>query len=550
MVETLVVDWRTVRGPSHAETPVWSLAASATGVLAGGLTGVVVVAEGRRLDPGVGPVTALAAAGDWIFAGGAGGVARSGDGGTTWTAATAPLGGAPVSCLLPMPGFDSHGIVLAGTVGAGVLRSDDRGRSFTPAGFGLPSREVTAMCELPDGAVLAATAAGVCRSRGAGRAWQVCPGPAGAVVAAVAAATDGIAYAATDDGTIWRAPAGDLTFEPWRRVPGEPGAMIVTGGSVLVAGSEGVVALDAAGVRRVTTTPALALLSLSGEVVLGAPCGYGRADRPPAVVPGLADVDRLVASAALWWVSRYSGAWRLGPDGWAHVRLPAVPTLDAVVDEAGALVTAGPHGVVRSRDDGPEVLLAASVARVARRGETIVAAGPGGGLWRSDDAGAEWSRRAAPFGVRAPSALHCASRTEVWAVAHDDVRAQSTLWQSGDGGMSWARSGVHAYAGDAFAFLGDPGVALLGRRVHRRSPSGGWECAAELADVPRRATVAPDGRVVAVTPVGVEVVVGADSRPLPLPTHVADPAAVVDVAVGGASLFLLDRAGQVSRAPF
>lgn len=66
----------------------------------------------------------------------------------------------------------SSGTLLAGTRGDGVLRSEDRGATWSaPSNPPAPDTYVHCLVQLPDGSVLAGTGLGICRSTDDGRTW-------------------------------------------------------------------------------------------------------------------------------------------------------------------------------------------------------------------------------------------------------------------------------------------------------------------------------------------------------------------------------------------
>lgn len=109
------------------------------------------------------------------FAGTRGGVAWSTDL-DSWMLSKSPRDDVQVVDLAPSPTFLADGTILAGTMGDGVLRSEDRGQSFHAWNFGLLDLDVMSLALSPrfseDRTVLAATATGVFRSTNGGRAWR------------------------------------------------------------------------------------------------------------------------------------------------------------------------------------------------------------------------------------------------------------------------------------------------------------------------------------------------------------------------------------------
>ena len=65
----------------------------------------------------------------------------------------------------------TSGALLAGTRGEGVVRSDDRGTTWTPSNVSLPDVYVHCLLELGDGSVLAGVGLGIARSIDDGNSW-------------------------------------------------------------------------------------------------------------------------------------------------------------------------------------------------------------------------------------------------------------------------------------------------------------------------------------------------------------------------------------------
>jgi photosystem II stability/assembly factor-like uncharacterized protein len=125
-------------------------------------------------------ITAVAAAPAYprhslMLVGSVDGIARSIDGGKTWTSATLSQT-AQVSQLLLSPDFESDGIAFAATLENGVLRTTDEGLRWHSWNFGLLDLETLALAISPtfaeDELVYVATGTGVFRSINGGRAWR------------------------------------------------------------------------------------------------------------------------------------------------------------------------------------------------------------------------------------------------------------------------------------------------------------------------------------------------------------------------------------------
>jgi hypothetical protein len=189
--------------------------------------------EGRTLTPHPQPQEqpgCCAAAGGRLLVGGApNGVAYEGTQG--WQAAWMDGISARVVCLAPDPRVAQTGAVLAGTLGGGLLRSENRGETWAACNFGL--REVEVYCLAwaapqpagvwpPREVVFAGTDAAIYRSPNGGRGWK-CSAEVGAPVLCCAASADfhadGVALVGTEEAGLWRSVDGGFTFA---RVPGAP----------------------------------------------------------------------------------------------------------------------------------------------------------------------------------------------------------------------------------------------------------------------------------------------------------------------------------------
>lgn len=123
------------------------------------------------------PTTALALSPNYVqdqtvFAAVEGNVLRSTDGGETWVyaelAEPAPL----VSVLGISPNFAKDGLLLAGTLDDGIIRTTNRSATWQRWNFGLLDPHINALNFQPDGTIFAGTESGVFRSTNGGRAWR------------------------------------------------------------------------------------------------------------------------------------------------------------------------------------------------------------------------------------------------------------------------------------------------------------------------------------------------------------------------------------------
>lgn len=112
-----------------------------------------------------------------LFAGGAPhSIVYSYDAGTSWYTARIDSIESPITCFAPSPNFIEDRVILAGTLNDGVLRSNDGGRNWRLANFGLHDFAILAIVAAPmwhtrEMAFLI-TDEGVYRSPNGGRAWK------------------------------------------------------------------------------------------------------------------------------------------------------------------------------------------------------------------------------------------------------------------------------------------------------------------------------------------------------------------------------------------
>ncbi|MFD2079390.1 hypothetical protein SAMN05421678_115117 [Actinopolymorpha cephalotaxi] len=500
-----------------------------------------------------GPLTCVAALGTVagrLLAGGAEGIARRGAGG--WDLAQVQGSGAPVVAFLDvrMPGADvdpagpgesredredhDGDVVLAATLGDGVLRSADGGRTWEPV-FGLADIEVTALARTPCGRLLAGTPEGVFASENAGRAWRPAghdpghdlPGSdeqvAAFAVAAFAVAADGTVVAGLESGDLWGSADDGRTWAPIGSLPAPVTALVATSAGTLLAGTSGAgVWRSAGGAGWYETAPekpagtVYCLLADGTTTYAGTDTGLlvSRDDGrtwSEVGVPSTADLDRMV-----WWDDRpllagpRSGIVRpaAAPNEWQSLPGVPFPLLGLGVAPDGALLASGPDGLFRRTpaDADWTPVVEGSVGEVGRlafaadgRGWAAPAR-HGDTLLHSADAGRTWSRHPAPFGTFPLAALGWAGQDALVAATFDHRRNLVTVFDSGDGGRTWrtqltaetAWPDVHV----ARAGADGPAVLGIGRLVLRRDGDGGWEHLATFETGVRAMTGTPTGLAV------------------------------------------------------
>ena len=125
-----------------------------------------------------------------LYAATASGLYRSPNGARAWREVASPSEEAPVLCLaIPVPPL-GPGTLFAGTDGAGVFRSEDRGATWQSIGVELAESCINGLALSPDFArdrtVLALTDADLFVSRDAGDHWEHCAAAPEALCLAVA----------------------------------------------------------------------------------------------------------------------------------------------------------------------------------------------------------------------------------------------------------------------------------------------------------------------------------------------------------------------------
>lgn len=158
-----------------------------------------------------------------IMVGSVDGIARSIDGGQTWSSATLSQP-SQVSQIVLSPEFESNGIAFAATLEDGVLRTTDYGVRWHSWNFGLLDLETLALAVSPnfaeDETVFAATGTGLFRSINGGRAWRELPfageGPEAEEalpLSGVAMTRDMVAVATESKGVFYSRDGGDTWFK-------------------------------------------------------------------------------------------------------------------------------------------------------------------------------------------------------------------------------------------------------------------------------------------------------------------------------------------------
>lgn len=183
-----------------------------------------------------------AAADDRLLVGGnPHGVAYSPDEGEFWQAAWMDGVTGPVMCLASDPQVTDSGVMLAGSLEGGVLRTRNRGQGWSVCNYGLQDYSVLAIAWAPVApskhwpqweVVFAGTETGIYRSPNGGLGWRRARG-VDTVVQVIAVSPDfhkdGLVLAGTEENGLWRSSDGGRSFEAVPGAPARVDALTATG---------------------------------------------------------------------------------------------------------------------------------------------------------------------------------------------------------------------------------------------------------------------------------------------------------------------------------
>lgn len=499
------------------------------------------------------------AAGRYLFAAGLpSGLARSADGGRTWDLCWLDEVDAPILSLAASPNLDQDGVLLAGTEGGGVLRSETWGRRWRRANVGLQDLAVTAVACAPRWerreVAFAVTPSGLYRSSSGGRAWKVAPGwaagspPIQALALVPWPEEPGfLLFAATEEQGLFRSDDGGRTFQPlggptpvyalWASPTlAQDGLLVLVAGEGIfrsedggqtwhdvLAASPSILCLAAAGDRLAA--------GLQDEGLLLSP-DRGRTWRQDDAFAGRGLARLVAAGGRLFAFGAMEGAWWTD-DGQRWHRLPGLApemlplaSLEAAEGAEGLVVLAGTsRGLLAWRGDaGPQpwggesfssggMVTALAFSPTFLQDGLIWAGQEGGFLWRSRDGRATWESLGQPFGEGVIVALAPSPRFPkdglLVAATHRPQARQTLLWRSRDGGKTWEEwtSQESGWPRVTLVVGGRDGVRswasvenLVLQPVYR-----GWTSHAVVQPPARvvRVLLTPEGDVVAVTSQGV-----------------------------------------------
>ena len=198
----------------------------------------------------------------------------------------------PVLCLAVDPRVEETGVVLAGSMEGGVLRSHNRGRTWTVCNFGLQDFVVLSLAWAPPApadrwprweVVFAGTESGLYRSPNGGRGWRRVDGM-DAVAQVIAVAPDfhrnGLVLVGTEDRSLWRSADGGHSFARVEGAPDRVDALTATADGWLLSDDQGLLhSPDGLTWTRVDgAAPALILLNTKDGVWAGSESGIARVE--------------------------------------------------------------------------------------------------------------------------------------------------------------------------------------------------------------------------------------------------------------------------------
>jgi photosystem II stability/assembly factor-like uncharacterized protein len=443
------------------------------------------------------------------YVGGRNGLYRSDDGASSWQRI---LVGARVLSL------GVHGdLLLVGTEQDGVLRSEDRGRTFAGANAGLIDLSVVAMALSPeferDGTAFLASTSGLYRTRNGGKSWRPLDVDAAVQCLCVSPALTqgGLVLAGTESEGLLRSDDAGAHWEPFPELLATSITAIAhsNGSAKIAAATELGIAISECGSTswRMTAAdigPVLALefaTAESGEVLLA---GLHRNGVARAVEP----FDRWICSneglqarllLALAPSPSFDADQRVfaaGPDDgvmvstdagrtWtAHLTGREDPRVFSIAAHDRSLFAATEAGVLRSRDAGAtwSVVLehgAASAVIAPARGRLIVAL-EHGRLLASDDDGETWRGIGADFDAEIVSVActsdgtlfvgtSAADELTLWRCTADGINRERRLVERGGGFLAVAASPETVYVGAGTRVL-SPIRDTREIRSHERRP--------------------------------------------------------------------------------
>lgn len=538
-------------------------------------------------------INALCAAedGKWFAAGLTGGLIRSWDAGRSWQFCWLDQVNEPITCLAVSPRYAADATLLAGTNGAGILRSSDGGKRWFLSNFGLQDFTILALAMASNWSrreyVFAGTLAGVYRSSGGGRAWKL-TGLADMAIQALATsaqfAENGLVIAGTEAAGLYRSSDGGRSWQP---VGGDFAAEFSV--NVLLnfvqpgSGQEYWLAgADDGGLWRSVDAgqhwtpvyqgdnPVLALAGTAGSVLAGlstqgllTSADAGQTWQTAAELPAYGFQRlRLDQAGRFYGIAPNEGVWVSADQGqgWSQAIEASLsqPLFDfAVLNSGQTWLAAWADGLWRrtgqtnwqpvlAADEGQIVALAGG----GSPGRPVWAATPGGYLWRSADEGRSWQVVRSPLvGQQLLALAVSAADSTLVAASLAPQGNELSLWRWDEPGSRWEEWFSRRVPPSPYVRLQAAGGQAEQTRLVINNElwshaAGEWQKTASFERTIRQ--VAADSRVYLL--VGYELFAGdeaGDWTPVPLPEGLHE---LIDIqAAPGDHLYGLDVTGVVWR---
>lgn len=533
--------WRSLP-PLVLSSPVFALAVGPQGLWASGTGGIAWYTESRSNDGPVqesaqsqqtdsspdgwstrivplSSVTALLYKNDLLLAGGLEGIAFSSDGGLHWERALQEDPDASITALAASPRFVDDDTLVAGTLAHGILRSEDRGRTWVSASFGLESFEVTALAWFSGSVVLAATSDGIYRSSDAGRAWRRVYLHDDLNVDALiylsekeilAAMETGGLLRSTDRGAHWSFDdalqevhilslfvddrKADNTSKQVAGKASEP-----TGHRRLFAGTleRGLLRSDDKGAtwEEVYQSTVISFAAGNKYLYAGTDSGVSRSDDGGYTwrtlsYPPVYDLAHLfIYEGQPMLMGPYAGLVRSTGSDWEAITDLHEALTSVALAPDGSLLTSSPTGLMRlpgseeAETGGERQMLVegqeGQVSNITFRckgasWQVWAASADGTRLLRSNDEGKTWQTLRNRFGVLPVVALQ-AMPDRIVAATYDPRQQRVCIWFSKDDGDNWERGIEAGTPWPVVAMHDDPPLITLGNIILIQNESGKWQ---------------------------------------------------------------------------
>ena len=418
-------------------------------------------------------------------------IVRSLDGGRQWLPEEPTDRDYPITCVAFSPNFERDGVILLGTDGDGIWRSQDDGRHWTEVNFGLWDLTTLALACAPEWGrreyVFAGTTDGVYRSHNGGRAWKAANADLEGMAASALAISpnfseDRTVYAGTEESGIYRSTDAGETWVHVSEGLTDLGVnalwtspRFATDRTLAAGTANGVFHSDDGGQRWAQVAedfpPVLCLAGSVNGVYAGLVNAgvFHSTDRGKSWEPatqGLAarNYVRLVpcGTKTLFALGTEEGLLRSDDGGksWGPVPVPGdylpLTAIEASIMADGQVqLVAGSYeeGIIRSVDDGATWEHADQATHVRsvllspdfQRDHLAWAGADDGRLLVSSDGGRTWARKRMPFGgeqvVRLVASPHFAKDGTLFAgtfrSAGEGYGSSIRIWRSTDRGTRW-----------------------------------------------------------------------------------------------------------------